>query len=151
MWKVQVSSSRSMLVTPGTFRACWMLAPCVPMARPIKSSRTANCSWNLDASCRELCRHTHTHTLQSLAKTKQPKHQPINKHIVCVDGDVYLQLSAGLFVSLHEWQFGAETPEVHVADHVGPLGCDLVHGLQTQRSNQDEDVNFHITWRRQLP
>lgn len=58
MWKVHVSSSRSMLVTPGTLRACWMLAPCVPMARPIKSSRTANCSWKRDASCLELFRHT---------------------------------------------------------------------------------------------
>lgn len=42
--KVHVSSSSSMLVMPCTCLACWMLAPWVPMARPIKSSRTRNSS-----------------------------------------------------------------------------------------------------------
>lgn len=42
--KVQVSSSSSMLVMPCTCLACCMLAPWVPMARPIKSSRTRNSS-----------------------------------------------------------------------------------------------------------
>lgn len=51
MRKVQVSSPNSMAVTPGTFRACWMLAPWVPIASPIRSSRTVNSSWKAAASC----------------------------------------------------------------------------------------------------
>lgn len=39
----------------------------------------------------------------------------------------YLQLSAGLFVPLHERQFGAEAPEVHVVHHVRPLRGHLIH------------------------
>lgn len=49
---------------------------------------------------------------------------------VCIN--IYLQLSAGLFVPLHERQFGAEAPEVHVTHHVGSLRCDLIHRLREQ-------------------
>lgn len=56
MWKVQVSSSRSIFVTPGTLRACCMLVPWVPMARPIRSSLTVNCSWKRAAICLDFCR-----------------------------------------------------------------------------------------------
>lgn len=48
----------------------------------------------------------------------------------CVN--IYLQLSVGLFVPQHESQFGAEAPEVHVTQHIGPLCCDLVHRLREQ-------------------
>lgn len=44
----------------------------------------------------------------------------------------YLQLSAGLFVPLHERQFGAEAPEVHVVHHVRPLCGHLIHRLEEE-------------------
>ena len=56
---VDVCSSRSIAVTPGIRRACIMLAPCVPMARPIRSWRTRNSSQYGELGeprvCRVLC------------------------------------------------------------------------------------------------
>jgi len=56
---VDVDSSRSIDVTPDIRRACIMLAPCVPIDRPIRSLLTWNSSWK-DEPCgaydvRELC------------------------------------------------------------------------------------------------
>lgn len=47
-------------------------------------------------------------------------------------GFTHLQLPAGLLVPLHERQFGAKAPEVHVVHHVGPLGGHLVHRLEEE-------------------
>lgn len=55
-----------MAVTPATFRACWMLLPWLPMARPIRSGLTTNSSWKDDTSCLELYA-DRTPSLDSLA------------------------------------------------------------------------------------
>lgn len=44
---VQLFSSSSICVTPSSLRAVWILVPCAPIARPIKSSRTRNSSVKL--------------------------------------------------------------------------------------------------------
>ncbi len=50
-----------MAVTPGTFLACWMLLPWVPIARPMRSSLTVNSSWNAEASCFVLYKQRFSH------------------------------------------------------------------------------------------
>lgn len=144
MWKVHVSSSRSMLVTPGTLRACWMLAPWVPMARPIRSSRTANCSWNRDANCLELCRKRgrQKKTWASTYSLPQQSRQEATANI-------YLQLPVCLFVPQHERQLGAEAPEVHVIHHVGPLCCDLIHRLKQQSKLHSHKESDFAKWYQQ--
>ena len=44
MWKVQFSSSTSMEMIPGSRLACWMLAPCAPIARPMRWSGNVSMS-----------------------------------------------------------------------------------------------------------
>lgn len=70
---------------------------------------------------------------------KLPKHKPRwieppertrpARSKVFVDERAHLQLPAGLFVPLHERQFGAKAPEVHVVHHVRPLRGYFIHRL----------------------
>lgn len=65
---VQELSSKSTDTMPDKCRACWMLAPWVPIARPARSARTVNSSWKAACVCSRVVYHT-----QQIISTKQPK------------------------------------------------------------------------------
>lgn len=139
-----------MAVTPATLRACWMLLPWLPMARPIRSGLTTNSSWKDDTSCLELyanktsasgsiaahCSNTFSFInakliIRSTLFKGQSEHywNAYSRLAVYRRSRTNLEMLRSLVVAGHEQQLGPDVAEVHVAEQRHALHCCLTGGL----------------------
>lgn len=111
-----------MAVTPGTFLACWMLAPWEPMARPIRSSLTFTSSWYADANCLLVW--------EGEVPVAGQKHCPGVCVCVLSPECMYLKVFGSFFIAGHEHKLCTDAAEMHVAQNCCTLYCCFVCWLK---------------------